>query len=91
MAAALPTTERFAIRDKIVIGRVPEALTSTVAADLLSVSRPTLMTWVRDGGIESFKAGMHTRFRRDEALRARADRGMTGPGTGTCARPPTMH
>lgn len=51
MAAALPTTERFAISDKIVIGRVPEALTSTVAADLLSVSRPTLMMWVRDGEI----------------------------------------
>ena len=91
MAAALPTTERFAISDKIVIGRVPGALTSTVAVGHLSVSRPPLMTWVRDGGIESFQAGTHTRFRRDEVLRVRADRGMTGPGTGTGARPPTMH
>ena len=60
--------------DEIVIGRMPEELTSTVAADLLSVSRPTLMKWVRDGEIESFKVGTHTRFHRDEVLRMRTAR-----------------
>lgn len=32
----------------MVVGRMPEELTSTVAADLLGVSRPTLMKWARN-------------------------------------------
>ena len=56
---------------EVTIGRMPEELTSTVAADLLGVSRPTLMKWVHDDEIASFKVGTHTRFRRDEVLRVR--------------------
>lgn len=56
----------------VTIGRVPNELTSTVAADLLGVSRPTLMKLARDGEIASFKVGTHTRFQRDEVLRVRA-------------------
>lgn len=59
---------------EVVIGRMPEELTSTVAADLLGVSRPTVMKWVRDGEIEAFKVGTHTRFHRDEVLRVRTAR-----------------
>src|SRR5699024_1633959 len=57
---------------QITIGRMPEELTSTVAADLLGVSRPTLMKWARAGEIDSFTVGSHTRFTRDEVLRVRA-------------------
>lgn len=56
---------------EVTIGRMPEELTSTVAADLLGISRPTLMKWVHDDEIASFKVGTHTRFRRDEVLRVR--------------------
>ena len=42
-----------------------------VAADLLGVSRPTLMKLAREGEIDSFKVGTHTRFKRDEVLRVR--------------------
>lgn len=56
---------------EVTIGRMPEELTSTVAADLLGVSRPTLMKWVHDDEIASFMVGTHTRFRRDEVLRVR--------------------
>ncbi|MGQ7788325.1 helix-turn-helix domain-containing protein [Nesterenkonia sp. K-15-9-6] len=56
------------------IGTLPEQLTSTVAADLLGVSRPTLMKWVKDGEIEPFKVGSHNRFHRDEVLALKAKR-----------------
>ncbi|MGP9846331.1 helix-turn-helix domain-containing protein [Brachybacterium sp. 107] len=56
---------------EVTICRMPEELTSTVTADLLGVSRPTLMKWVHDDEISSFKVGTHTRFRRDEVLRVR--------------------
>lgn len=57
---------------EVTIGRTPDQLTSTVAADLLGISRPTLMKWARDGEIDSFKVGSHTRFQRDEVLRVRS-------------------
>lgn len=53
------------------IGRVPDELTSTMAADMLGVSRPTLMKWAREGLVASFKVGSHTRFRRDDVLALR--------------------
>lgn len=55
------------------MGQLPEELTSTVAADLLSVSRPTLMKWVRDGEIDSYRVGSHTRFRREVVLAKKAE------------------
>lgn len=44
------------------IRSVPDELTTTTAADLLGVSRPTLMKLVADGGLESHKVGSHHRF-----------------------------
>lgn len=56
------------------IAQMPDELTSTVAADLLGVSRPTLLRWAREGQIESFKVGSHARFRRADVLRLRQER-----------------
>lgn len=70
----LHTLTSIAGDGEITIGRMPEELTSTVAADLLGVSRPTLMKWARAGEIDSFTVGSHTRFTRDEVLRVRAQR-----------------
>ncbi|MDO5633478.1 MAG: helix-turn-helix domain-containing protein [Micrococcus sp.] len=56
------------------IGRVPDELTSTVAADMLGVSRPILMKWVHEGRIDSFKVGSHARFKRADVMRLRDKR-----------------
>ena len=56
------------------IGQMPEELTSTVAANLLGVSRPTLLRWSREGKIDSFKVGAHTRFHLTEVMKLRDQR-----------------
>jgi excisionase family DNA binding protein len=59
------------------IGPLPEELTTTLAAAVLGMSRPTLMRFVAAGEVPSHQVGSHTRFRAadvlafDEALRAR--------------------
>ncbi|WP_284251855.1 helix-turn-helix domain-containing protein [Litorihabitans aurantiacus] len=58
----------------LTVGTMPEALTTTVAAEHLGISRPTLMKLVRDGEIDSFKVGTHTRIRFAEIKRYRAAR-----------------
>ena len=70
----LATLTSVAENGEATIGRLPDELTSTVAADILSVSRPTLMKWVRQGRIDSFKVGTHTRFKREDVLRLQAER-----------------
>lgn len=42
---------------------VPEELTSTTAANMLGISRPTLMKLVHSGEIEAYKVGTHTRIK----------------------------
>ena len=58
----------------VTVTRVPDELTSTVAADLLGVSRPTLMKWADRGEIPSHTAGTHRRFRRTDVLELKAKR-----------------
>lgn len=53
---------------EVAVARMPDELSSSTAADILGVSRPTLMKWAKEGKIPSFKVGTHTRFRRDEVL-----------------------
>lgn len=60
--------------DTLRIGRVSDELTSTVAAELLSISRPTLMKMVERGEINCFKVGTHTRFLRSEVERVQEKR-----------------
>lgn len=68
------TLQAIARGGQVTIGRTPETLTSTVAADMLGISRPTLMKLVKEGRIDSFKVGSHTRFKRDAVLRVREER-----------------
>lgn len=72
--ALLAALASIAEHGEVTIGRVPDELTSTVAADMLGVSRPTLLKWSRDGVIDSFKVGTHTRFRREDVVRLRDER-----------------
>lgn len=68
------TLSAVARHGSVSIGTVPAELTSTVAADILGVSRPTLMKWATERKIDSFKVGTHTRFDRDEVFRVRETR-----------------
>lgn len=66
--------EQVAAGHTVRIGSLPEELTTTVAARELSVSRMTLMKWIREGRIPAHKVGTHTRLMRDDVLAFRAER-----------------
>lgn len=46
----------------------PPELTTTSAAEILGVSRPTLMKWVKQGRLPSHLVGSHHRFNREDVL-----------------------
>ena len=56
------------------IGTLPEELTSSTAAQLLGISRPTLLKKAQAGEIPSFKVGSHTRFTREDVLAFKRER-----------------
>ncbi|MGW4088461.1 helix-turn-helix domain-containing protein [Nocardia sp. NPDC004750] len=50
----------------VTVGSVPNEVTTTVAAKMLGISRPTLMKLVNEGTLPAHKVGSHTRlFSRD--------------------------
>ncbi|MFD4960193.1 helix-turn-helix domain-containing protein [Microbacterium sp. NPDC058389] len=61
-------------RGSVSVTALPEELTTTVAAELIGVSRPTLMKMVRDGVLPSRMAGSHTRLRTSDVLALRKTR-----------------
>ena len=63
--------------ERITVGSLPDTLTTSVAADQLGISRPTLMKLVASGELPSHKVGTHTRVRTEDVLafrRARLER-----------------
>lgn len=72
--------EAVARGDGVSLRTLPNELSTTVAAELLGVSRPTLMRMIRDGEITAHKVGTHHRlkladvqdFRRARLQRQRA-------------------
>lgn len=58
----------------VVVGSMPDELTSTVAAAELGVSRPTLLKMVDAGQIPAHKVGTHTRFRSQDVMKFRLER-----------------
>ena len=61
----------------VTIGSVPAVVTTTTAAGILGVSRPTLMKMIEEGTIAAHKVGTHHRLRACDvfdALRARRAR-----------------
>lgn len=58
----------------VTVGSMPEVITTTVAADLLGISRTTVMKHVRNGELPSFQVGSHTKLRRDDVLAFRKSR-----------------
>lgn len=52
----------------VTLGPIPSELTTTTAAGLLDMSRPTLMKLIRSGEIPAHKVGSHTRLTADHVL-----------------------
>ena len=52
----------------VTIAFAGEELTSTVAAQILGVSRPTLIKWANDGLLPSHKVGTHHKFNRADVF-----------------------
>lgn len=50
----------------VTIGSLPRELTTTVAAQMIGVSRPTLMKKIREGQLPSHKVGAHTRLKTED-------------------------
>lgn len=57
----------------ITISPVPTELTTSHAAALLGVSRPTLMKMIGDGRLPAHKVRSHTRLKSDDVFRLRRD------------------
>lgn len=63
--------------ERISVGSIPDTLTTSVAAEQLGISRPTLMKLVASGALPSHKVGTHTRIRTEDVFafrRARLER-----------------
>ncbi len=61
----------------VTIAAVPEVLTTSTAAGILGISRPTLMKMINEGKIPAHKVGTHHRLKAHDvnaALRARRAR-----------------
>lgn len=58
-------------RGPVSVTTLPDELTTTTAAEMLGVSRPTLMKWVANGDIGAKKVGSHTRLLTHDVLTLR--------------------
>lgn len=66
--------ERAARGGTMHIRSMPEELTTTVAAELLGVSRPTFMKYIKSGDIPSRVVGTHRRVRAQDVVALREKR-----------------
>lgn len=58
---------------KFSVQTLPRLVSTTVAADLLGVTRPTLKKWVEAGKISARKVGSHLKLDSGEILRVREE------------------
>lgn len=65
---------RVALGGAMSVQTMPDLLTTSAAAELLGVSRPTVMKLIRDGALTSVMAGSHHRLRLREVAAVRAER-----------------
>ena len=66
--------ERTAEGGATSIEKLPEELTTTVAADLLGISRPTLMRLIEARKLPSKKVGTHTRLLATDVVKLKKSR-----------------
>ncbi|WNM24307.1 excisionase family DNA-binding protein [Demequina capsici] len=63
--------------EQLTIGSMPDELSTSVAADQLGISRPTLMKLIENGELDAHKVGTHTRIKTEDVRvfrRARLER-----------------
>jgi excisionase family DNA binding protein len=65
---------RVALGGAMSVQTMPDLLTTSAAAELLGVSRPTVMKLIRDGALASVMAGSHHRLRLRDVAAVRAER-----------------
>ncbi len=53
---------------QVSIAKVPQKVTTTTAASMLGVSRPTVMKYIREGRLVAHKVGSHHRIETDTVL-----------------------
>lgn len=58
----------------VTIVTTPSVVTTSTAAAMLGISRPTLMKLIREDVIEAHKVGTHTRLRTQDVLEAKRAR-----------------
>ena len=58
----------------VTVGSLPPELTTTGAAQILGISRPTLMKLIKSGEINAHKGGSHTRLHTEDVISARRAR-----------------
>ncbi|WP_418907086.1 helix-turn-helix domain-containing protein [Glutamicibacter endophyticus] len=68
------TLRTLAANGSVSVATLPDELTSNTAAEVLGVSRPTILKLANEGQIESFKVGSHRRFKREAVLAFKARR-----------------
>lgn len=58
----------------VTVTSIPEELTTSAAAAMLGISRPTLMKKISAGEIPAYKVGSHTRLKASDVMEARSQR-----------------
>ncbi|MFJ1510818.1 helix-turn-helix domain-containing protein [Cellulosimicrobium funkei] len=66
--------DALATNKAVTVTTVPEIVSTTVAATMLGVSRPTVMKLIREGEIPATKVGTHSRLRTGDVLGFKARR-----------------
>ncbi len=74
LSSFLAQVLRGLARGRVSVVPLPDELTTTVAAELVGVSRPTLMKLVRTGELAAHQVGTHTRLRTADVLALRRSR-----------------
>jgi len=76
LAGVLANVARVIARGgSVTVGTLPEEITTTTAASMLGISRPTLMKLIKNGSIPARKVGTHTRLKSADVIDFRsADR-----------------
>ncbi|MHC6177271.1 excisionase family DNA-binding protein [Glutamicibacter sp. X7] len=64
----------LATNGSVSVATLPEELTSSTAAEVLGISRPTVLKLAREGQLDSFTVGSHRRFKREAVLEFKKQR-----------------
>lgn len=73
-ALLLEVLRAVASGSTVTVTSTPPEVTTSTAAAMLGISRPTLMKLIKNGHMPAHKVGTHTRLRTDDVLRVKRER-----------------